>query len=243
MISSSRSRLSYKDRRSHQKKRFRFVGVVIAVLSVYIAFTETVVQPWKIGSESLSPGFPPGTCVLVRLYLVGAFEDGARRSPKRGDLVMIHPPFASDDPWHVKVLDPIVRLFTLQKAGLTGKNENWEDSRIFKRVVGLPGDTIRMDDSVAYVRGPESEFFISEFEMSGRGYDLSVPDLPEGWDGSMPLSGWMEPLKLKEGEFFLLGDNRGASNDSRYWGPVPESLIKGRICFVYWPLRSFGIPR
>ena len=243
MISSSRTRLSYKDRRSHQKQRFRFVGVVIAVLAVYVALTELAVQPWKLGSESMSPGYPPGTRVLVSPYLFRSSDGNLRRPPGRGDLVAIHPPYAGEDSWHIRILDPIVRLITLQKVSLSGKAVAWEDSIVFKRVVGVPGDTVCLRDSVAYVRGSDDAFFLSEFEMSGRGYDLSIPDLPQDWDEKMPLSGEMGEIVLGEGELFLLGDNRKASNDSRYWGPVQESAVRGRIVFTYWPLRRFGPSR
>jgi signal peptidase I len=243
VISSSRSRLSYKDRRSHQKQRFRSVGVVFAVLAVFLALTEIAIQPWRFGSESMAPGYPPGTCVLVRPYLLRGTEGGIRRLPERGELVAVHPPYAPEDPWHVRILDPLLRLFTLQKASIAGGTSDWEDSTVFKRIIGIPGDTIKMEKSVAYVRGSDDDFFLSEFEMSGRGYDLSVPELPEGWDESMPLSGEMDELVLNEGEYFLLGDNRSSSNDSRYWGPVDESAMKGHVLFAYWPLRRFGLSR
>jgi signal peptidase I len=94
---------------------------------------------------------------------------------------------------------------------------------------------------VAYVKGENDSFFLSEFEMSGIGYDLEIRKLPEGWTENLPLSGTMDPLVLQDGEYFVLGDNRSASNDSRYWGAVEEKNIRGKVFLVYWPLHSFGI--
>ena len=241
MISSSRSRLSYKDRRSHQKQRFRFVGVVIAVIAVYLVITEFAVQTWKFQSESMLPGYPPGTRVLVTHYILRDSDGRLLHPPERGDIVAIHPPYAKENPWLERLFDPLVRLISIQRATLAGHRSGWEDHRVFKRVIGIPGDTITLDKSVAYVRGADDAFHLSEFEMSGKGYDISVPRLPEGWTDDMPLSGKMEKITLAEGEYFLLGDNRGASNDSRYWGAVSDSVIKGRVIFAYWPLRRFGL--
>ena len=106
--------------------------------------------------------------------------------------------------------------------------DDWENNRIFKRIIALPGDTVYLDDSMAYVKGVDDDFFISEFEMSGIGYDLEIQELPEGWSNKLPLSGSMEPLVVDEGQYFVLGDNRSASNDSRYWGAISVNNIRGR---------------
>lgn len=244
MISSSRSRLSYKDRRSHQKKRFRFVGVVLLVLLVYLLFSTVVAQPWVLTTDSMKPGYPSGSRMLFHPYWLRTAEGNLRRPPQRGDIVSIKPPYISEEAWYLKILNPVVRMVTFQLVDLGPSSRgDWENNRMFKRIVAIPGDTIRMEGSVAYVKGSDNDFFISEFEMSGIGYDLQIQELPDGWTSEMPLSGFMEALVLDEGEFFVLGDNRSASNDSRYWGPVLVKNIRGKAFFSYWPLRSFGKPQ
>lgn len=244
MITSSRSRLSYKDRRSHQKQRFRFVGVVLLVILVYLLFATLAAEPWVLTTDSMKPGYPSGSRVLVHPYWLRNSEGYLTRPPQRGDLVAIKPPYIREESWYYKVLNPIVRMVTFQKVNLgPALKEEWENDRLFKRVIGIPGDTVRLEGSVAYVKGRGDEFFISEFEMSGIGYDLQIPALPEGWTSDLPLSGDMKPVLLGEGEYFVLGDNRDASNDSRYWGPVQARDIRGKAFFSYWPLRSFGKPR
>ena len=241
---SSRSGLSYKDRRSHQKRRFRFVGVVLLVFLMFLIFSSLVLQPWIFETAAMEPGYPVGARVLVSPYLITSPSRGLRRSPARGDIVMVAPPYVEERPWRFRILDPILRMVTFQKARLKPAGlKEWESERIFKRVIAVPGDTVRLEDSVAYVRSADSGYFLSEFEMSGRGYDISVPVLPDGWTDDMPLSGLMDEILLGEGEYFLLGDNRAASNDSRYWGPVDESDIRGRILMVYWPFRYYGRSR
>ena len=244
MISSSRSRLSYKDRRSHQKQRFRSVSVIVLVLVIYLFITVLLAEAWKMETQAMSPGYPPGVRFLVNNYLFRNSDGRPLRVPSRGDIVAIYPPYIPESSWFLGVINPVIRLFTLQKAslGIHVKNE-WEHERIFKRIVAVPGDTIRMEGSVAYIRSAESEFFISEFEQSGKGYDLVIPEHPANWNTGFPLSDTMEPLSLGEHQYFVLGDDRSASNDSRYWGPVDERAIRGRVFFVYWPLGEFGPPR
>lgn len=243
LIPSSRSRLSYKDRRSHQKQRFRFVGVVLLVLAFYLFFSTMVAEPWMIDTDSMKPGYPAGSRVLVHPYWIRDSKGGLRRPPRRGELVTLIPPYIKDEAWYYKIINPVLRLYTFQKMNLGhGIREDWENDRLFKRVIAIPGDTIRLEGSVAYVKGAGEDFFISEFEMSGIGYDLQISELPEGWTPDMPLSGTMEAIVLEDGEYFVLGDNRSASNDSRYWGPISAEYLRGKVFFSYWPLRSFGKP-
>jgi signal peptidase I len=51
------------------------------------------------------------------------------------------------------------------------------------------------------------------------------------------------PVKVPEGQYLVLGDNRERSCDSRYWGPVPDYAIKGKAWFIYWPFSRMGVPK
>jgi signal peptidase I len=89
---------------------------------------------------------------------------------------------------------------------------------LVKRVVGLPGDTVEArDDGAVYVNGRR----------------LDEPYLPSG-----TVTSNLPPTKVPAGHIFVMGDNRGASRDSRFFGPVKESTIVGRVFVKIWPPAS-----
>lgn len=103
-----------------------------------------------------------------------------------------------------------------------------EPTRDFiKRVVGLPGETLELKGTQVYINGqPLSE----PYALYQRLPDMLLPgDVRRAYG----------PVTIPEGQYFMMGDNRDDSQDSRYWGFLPAGHIKGRALFVYW---SFGGP-
>ncbi len=92
-----------------------------------------------------------------------------------------------------------------------------------KRVIGLPGETVQLVNGEVFVNG-------------GRLIEPYVP--PEFRDRQS-----LGPVRVPSGEFFVLGDHRTSSNDSRVWGTVERRLIYGKAVFVYWPMQQLGILR
>ena len=96
------------------------------------------------------------------------------------------------------------------------------DIMLIKRVIGEPGDTIEWRDQQLYI----NDVFIDEDYIREQCGASRCPD--ETWT-------------LGNDEYFVMGDNRNASRDSRSFGPVPIDHIVGRVVFRYWPLRQVGI--
>jgi signal peptidase I len=92
-----------------------------------------------------------------------------------------------------------------------------------KRVIGVPGDRIRIDAGQVYVNGSAlAEAYVP----------LDERDYSSWRDG--------QEQAVPQGKYFVLGDHRNQSSDSRMWGYVPRENIYGKAVFVYWPLKSMG---
>ncbi len=97
---------------------------------------------------------------------------------------------------------------------------------IIKRVYGLPGETIKIEEGILYVDGKQIE---DEYN--------NVLNDPVYIDNDMKD---VEEFTLEDDEYFVLGDNRWASNDSRSFGPVTENQIEGTATFRVYPFNEFG---
>lgn len=89
-----------------------------------------------------------------------------------------------------------------------------------KRVIGLPGDTVSVQDGYVVVNGRK----------------LVENYVPREYRDDRPYS----PTVVPQDDYFVLGDHRVSSNDSRAWGFVPKSYIYGKAVFVFWPLEHIG---
>jgi signal peptidase I len=188
-------------------------------LTIAIFVVTFIVQAFQIPSESMENTLLIGDYLLVDKLHFGSdgFWDKVipYRPVHRGDIVVFHYP-----------IDPSVHFV--------------------KRVVGVPGDKIRLINKRVYVNGmPLNEPYVHYFR-DHHPYRDEFPkldlDLMEGVNGAW----WREMKKLvvdnqlivPEGNYFVMGDNRDDSLDSRYWGFVPRENIVGRPLVIYWSMRS-----
>ena len=87
-----------------------------------------------------------------------------------------------------------------------------------KRIIGLPGDAVEIQNGFVFINGKE----------------LAEPYETQSTDGNLKIT-------IGESQYFVLGDNRIASSDSRSFGPIEKSTIKGRAWLVYWPISKWRL--
>jgi signal peptidase I len=138
----------------------------------------------------------------------------------------------------LRIIDGAIRFFTAQNISIF----SGEGRYYVKRVIGLPGDEIFMTDYVFKVKPADSSYSLTEFELSEKPYHPAIPKNPVLWDGSIPFSGNMEKIILGQSECFVASDDRGNTNDSRTWGPIPVSSITAKTVFRFWPITKIPLP-
>lgn len=194
--------------------------VVIAVFVVTF-----IIQAFQIPSESMENTLLIGDYLLVDKlrYGGGGFLDHVipYRPVRRGDIIVFHYPVNPSE------------HFVKRVVGVPG-----DRVRIIKREVYVNGAALR-EPYVRYIssavtEGTPDEVFRDDFPR----VNIPVPGLEGGWWLQMKKLVEDGELIIPEGHYFVLGDNRDESLDSRYWGFVPRENIIGRPLLIYWSVRS-----
>ncbi len=195
---------------------FEFARSIALVLLCFFLVRTFVVEAFKIPTSSMEGTLLAGDFLLVNKAVYGAEIPGvgvalpAFAEPERGEIIVFHPPH-----------EPA--------------------KHYVKRLVGLPGDTLEMRDKVLLLNGAElDEPYVRHQDPDGdavhpgmawQGSHLPEEDRPPRYRPSRDNWG---PLVVPDAHFFVLGDNRDNSEDSRYWGFVSREDIKGRPWRVYY---------
>jgi signal peptidase I len=186
--------------------------IVATALILALGIQALIVKPYRIPSQSMEPTLDIGQRVLVN-RLGNRFS-----SPAIGEIMVFHPPKGHESnacgaPHEGDGFD--------RPCGLPTGGE--ADVNFIKRVVGLPGDTIAIRNGHVIRNGKTTkESFIRECQQ---GADCNFP----------------KAIKIPKDHYFMMGDNRGESDDSRYWGPVPKKSLIGGAFATYWPPKRIGL--
>jgi signal peptidase I len=236
-----------------KKKRNALIAKVIKIILVslvlYLVVSHLLITSLNVESVSMNPAISAGERIFASPIPYGIFipfspdRIAGAQKPDRGDIVVIEPPYIGENNFFVSFFEPIVNFFSFQSASMyndfTGKRLT-ENS--VKRIIAVPGDTVRVDNFVAFIKPKAGFSFFPENDIIKKSYRPAKNDeymLP-GWDSSFPFSGNMKETTLGENEYFVLGDNRTESNDSRSWGPIQLSRIKTKVVLRYWPLNKIA---
>lgn len=224
--------LSYSVRKDFEKKiffAFFFVICIFAAINILINF---VVFPVRTVSDSMEPDCPGNSCILF---------SPLKRNVERGSVVLLEPLLHSENSTAVKLADCLVRFFTAQQFSVVSSRKNMGANRLVRRIIALPGDTVYMRDYVMYIRPKGESFFLTEFELVEKPYNVSINAAPSLWDSSIGVCGSFEQFTLGEHEYFVLGDYRNSCVDSRFFGTVTEKDFKAGALISYFPLNKIKV--
>jgi signal peptidase I len=202
--------------RARRSQAFELAFTVAVALGLALSVQAYAVKPYRIPSASMEPTLQIGDRVLVN-----RFSHRLGSEPDLGDIVVFHPPSGADS--------------APPRCGERGQGpgsptpcsrptQAASSQTFIKRVVGVGGDRIAISHGGVVRNGKLArEPFV---RACGSGGECDLP----------------HAVTVPSESVFLMGDDRGMSQDSRFWGPVPVSWVIGEAVVVYWPPGDFGSP-
>ncbi|WP_373533170.1 signal peptidase I [Vampirovibrio sp.] len=207
--------------RKQGRNTLLFLGKELLEVIVFVLFFLILIKSFLgelrlIPSESMVPG------LQVNDRLVIERVTRLNRPYQRGDVLVFYPPMSQlkKDPWSLF-------LRWTGFSGLIYKKDDYIDVAYIKRLIGLPGDMVevRPGDGV-YVNSKKlDEPYVNEVS------ETCTLVKPEPYCGA---------VKVPDGQYYMMGDNRNQSLDSRYWGFARKERVIGRAVFRIWPLDRIG---
>ena len=201
-----------KQKKSASSSIVEFVVIIAVALGLALGIQAFIVKPYRIPSGSMEPTLDIGQRVLVD-RVSKHFTDF-----HRGDIVVFKPPKGADSNGQTQCGVPV----DTSEQPCPRPTPQKSDTNFIKRIIGLPGDRLKVIGSHAYINGKE----------------LKEPYIRA--DPACPICNERREITVPPDHFFMMGDNRGESDDSRDWGPVPKGWIIGKAFFTYWPPGRIG---
>jgi len=213
-------KLGLKHSKSTTSSIVELVVIILVALGLALGIQAFIVKPYRIPSGSMEPTLAIGQRVLVNRI-------GMQFSnPHVGEIAVFHPPKDAQQ----EVCGPTPHVIKVGGAACAEPESRNSSVNFIKRIVAGPGDEIYIKGGHVFRRAegqtafkPESDSYIKACPAGASECDFPTP------------------IRIPPGHWFMMGDNRGESDDSRFWGPVPTGWIIGGAFATYWPPDRVGI--
>jgi len=202
---------SGKKGKTRSNPTIEIVVTIIIAVAVVLGGQKFFVKPFTIPTESMEPTIDIGQRILA--YRLEKRYGG----PDVGEIWVFNPPASAeskDGQYCAVPQEPDQPC----SEGSSSKT----DTAFIKRVVAGPGDTVALNKGRVVLNGKLQK-------------DSFIAPCPDN-----PSCTFTKPIKIPKDHYYMLGDNRGASLDSRFWGPVPKEWFIGKAFATYWPLKRIG---
>jgi signal peptidase I len=201
-----------------------WIETILIALVLYLVIVTFIVQSFHIPSRSMVPTLKVGDRLFASKFSYGLslpFVDKKifQRSPQRGDVIIFRYPGDPCPRLSIRLLAAAIRILTFKGVDLDPHKD------YIKRVIGLPGDVLEIRGQKVYIND----------QLLNEPYAFnSIEDFSPAPD---------KLVTVPDDAYFMMGDNRQHSSDSRVWGFLDKKYIKGKGLFIYWPRQRIGIIR
>jgi len=206
-----------------------WTALIIASFLMYF-----LIQAFAIPSGSMHNTLLEGDHLFVNKFIYGfhvPLSDGKRilpiKSISRGDIVVFRAP---------------------ENALSLSERLEGESKDFIKRCVAVAGDKVQIKNKKLYVNDVEVSEPYVKYEDANTYPGADLADYQTNWESGRfatirpdYVRDNFGPVIVPAGHYMMMGDNRDFSYDSRFWGPLPDNLIKGKALFLYWPINRWRI--
>lgn len=208
---------------STNKKEYYFksvisiIKIIIIALMINIIIKAFLVRTYTVDSSSME------TTLMVNDKVITEVVTKYFTEPKRGDIIVfVYPETDIANSKQTLRRNPIDYMQYVFQFLIKGQLPVDDEIEYVKRVIGLPGDTVNIKNNIVYVN------------------DLAIEEtyLDDDVFTNISSSVLSFPFKVPQGQYFVMGDNRENSADSRQWGTVPEENIIGKSILIYYPFAN-----
>jgi signal peptidase I len=202
-----------KTRKSLARSAGELVVIVLVAVGLALTIQAFIVKPYEIPSASMLPTLRINQRILVNR--IGSHFS----SPQIGDIVVFHPPASEACANPHQGESPVGQQWPSACDAAQTKSST---QTYIKRVVGLPGDRLSVHNGHVFRNGVREK-------------DSFTEPCDNATECNFPAT-----ITVPRNDYYMMGDNRPDSLDSRFWGPVPKEWIIGKAFFTYWPPDRIG---
>jgi signal peptidase I len=223
-----------KEKKRKKSKLRENIEAIVFALAIALFIKTFIVDVYKIPTGSMIPTIEIGDFIVATKFIYGAkipFTNKrlpAVQDPKRGDIIIFLAPYYDPPNIVIQLFTPVVYTLTLGFVNIDPQPKFY-----VKRCIGLPGDEVEVINKEVYLNNKPMKGWWPEYHAD--------PEIIPPGDSLMNNRDFYGPVVVPKGQYFMMGDNRDRSNDSRFWGFVDRNEIYGKALFRYWPPGRMGL--